>query len=99
VDKFTGEPKEKCNEIAHIIGESTPLSVLLLFLIELITLQVVETHSNYQEHLHLYNDGHSPQTDVTETEIQGDQNVSLQLMITVKKKQEKKFLNSFKHLP
>ena len=62
---FERGPKGKYSESAHITGESTPLSVLLLFLVEHITLLVVEINQKYQEHLHLFDDGHSPQTDVT----------------------------------
>jgi hypothetical protein len=69
VHNLTGDPKGKCCESAHITGESTPLTVSLLFLTELINLLVVETNRNYQENLHLFYDGPSPQTDVTEEEM------------------------------
>jgi hypothetical protein len=63
---LTVDPKREYRESTHITAESTSLSVLLLFFMELITLLVVETKRNYQEHMHLFDDGPSPQTDVTE---------------------------------
>jgi len=48
----TGAPKGKSNEAAHITGQSTPLSVLLLFVTEIISLLVVETNRCYQEYFH-----------------------------------------------
>jgi hypothetical protein len=43
VHTFTGAPKGKSSEAAHITRESTPLSVLMLFFAEIVTLLVVET--------------------------------------------------------
>ena len=41
VHNFIGAPNGKSSEAAHIMPESTPLSVLLLFFMEIITLLVV----------------------------------------------------------
>jgi hypothetical protein len=43
VHNFIGAPKGKSSEAAHITKESIPLSVLLLFFAEIITMLVVET--------------------------------------------------------
>ena len=42
VHTFIGAPQGKSSEAAHITSASTPLSVLLLFFMEIITLLVVE---------------------------------------------------------
>jgi len=68
---------------AHIAGESTPLSVLLLFFAEIITLLVVEMNRYYQEYLHLSDDGPSPQPDVSEAEMFPFLAVTLQMVHTV----------------
>jgi len=44
VHTFTGARDGKSSEAAHVTRESTPLSVLLLFFTEIITLLVVETN-------------------------------------------------------
>ena len=62
-------PKGKSSGSAHITGESTPLSILLLFFSEIITLLAVEKNRYDQEYLHLFDDGPSPQPDVTEAEM------------------------------
>jgi len=69
VHNFTGAPNGKSKEAAHVTSESTPLSVLLLFFAEIITLLVVETNRYYHQFLQNSDDGHSPKREVTEAEI------------------------------
>jgi len=49
VVNFTWAPKGKSREAAHVTSESTPLSVMLLFFTEIITLLVVETNHYYHQ--------------------------------------------------
>jgi len=65
---FIGAPNGKISEAAHITSESTPLSVLLLFFAEIVTLPVVEMNRYYHQFLD-NSDGPSPQRDVTEAEM------------------------------
>ena len=52
VHTFTGSPNGKSREAAQVTSESTPLSVLLLFFVEIINLLVVETNpSSWGLHL------------------------------------------------
>ena len=51
VHTFVGAPNGKSREAAHVMSESTPISVLLLFFTEIITLLVVETNRYYQQFL------------------------------------------------
>jgi len=51
VHTFTGATNRKSREAAHVTSESTPLSVLLLFFTEIITLLVVETNRYYRQFL------------------------------------------------
>jgi hypothetical protein len=54
VHNYTGSPKgKKSNEAPHINDCSSPLSVLLLFFAEVITLLRVETNQYYQYYLDL----------------------------------------------
>ena len=69
VHTFTGAPIGKSSEAAHITRESTPLSVLLLFFAEIITLLVVETNRYYHKYLDNNDEGLPPQRDVTEGEM------------------------------
>jgi hypothetical protein len=48
---FIGAPKGKSSEASHITKESTPLSILLLFFAEIITVLVVETDRYYDQFL------------------------------------------------
>jgi len=64
-----GPPNRKSSEAAHITRESTTLSVLLLFFVEIITLLVVETNRYYHQFLDSFEDGLSPQREVTEAEM------------------------------
>ena len=49
VQTFTGAPYGISSEAAHITSESTPLTVLLLFFTEIVTLLVVETKRYYHQ--------------------------------------------------
>ena len=69
VHTFIGAPNRKSSEVAHIMRESTPLSNLLLFFTEMITLLVVETYRYYHQFLDNTDDGLSPQREVTEAEM------------------------------
>ena len=51
VHTFIGATNGKSSEAAHITPESTPLSVLLLFIAEIVTLLVVETNRYYHHFL------------------------------------------------
>jgi len=52
VHTFTGGPRGKRNtEAIHINNSSSPLSVFLLYFVEIITLLVVETNRHYHAHL------------------------------------------------
>ena len=52
-------------EAPHINDSSSPLSVFLLYFAEIITLLVVETNRYYHAHLDRFDEGPSPQPDVT----------------------------------
>ena len=69
VQTFTGAPNGKSSEAAHITPESTPLTVLMLFFAEIVTLLVVETNHYYDQFLDNCEDRPSPQRDVTEAEM------------------------------
>ena len=62
---FTGAPKGKSSEAAHVTAQSIPLRVLLLFFGEIITLLVVETNRYYHDCLDGTDEQHHPQRDVT----------------------------------
>ena len=57
VHTFTGAPTGKSREAAHVMSESTPLDILLLFFPEIITLLVVETNRYYHQFLENPDDG------------------------------------------
>ena len=65
---FTGAPKGKNSEAAHVTPQSTPLSVLMLFFVEIITLLIVETN-RYHDCLDSTDEQYHPQRDVTEAEM------------------------------
>jgi len=69
VHTFIGASNGKSIKGAHITKESTPLSFLLLFFAEIITLLFVETNRYYDQFLQNSDDGQSPQREVTEAEI------------------------------
>jgi len=63
-----GPPKGKAVR-QHVTAQSTPLSVLMLFFTEIITLLVVETNRYYHDCLVNTDEKHHPQCDVTEAEM------------------------------
>jgi len=69
VHTFIGAPNGKSREAAHLMCQSTPLSVLLLFFAEIIILLVVETNRYYHQFLENSDDGPSPTRDMTEAEM------------------------------
>jgi hypothetical protein len=64
VNTSTRAPKGRSREASHITGESTPLSVLPLFVTEIISLLVVETNRYYQEYLYLFDNRPSAQRNI-----------------------------------
>ena len=66
---FIGAPKGKSSETAHVTPQSTPLSVLMLFLAEIISLLVVETNRYYHDWLDSTDKQHRLQRDVTEADM------------------------------
>jgi len=88
VHTFIEAPKGKSSEAAHITSESTPLSVLLLFFAEIITLLVVETNWYYQQYLDNSDEGPSPQHEVTEAEMFAFLAMTLQMGHTVQDRLE-----------
>ena len=80
---FIGASNGKSSEAAHITPASTPLSVLLLFFAEIVTLLVVETNRHYQQFLDNFEDGPSPQREVTEAEMFSFLALTLQMGHTV----------------
>jgi len=83
VRTFTGAPNGRSREAAHVTSKSTPLSVLLLFSAEIITLLVVETNRYYHQFLENSDDGHSPEREVTEVEMFAFLALTLQMGHTV----------------
>jgi len=83
VHTFTGAPNGKSREAAHITSESTPLSILLLFFTEIITLLVVKTNCYYHQFLENSDVGHSPEREVTEAEMFAFLALTLQMGHTV----------------
>lgn len=67
---YTGGPRgKKDNEASHINDGSSPLSVFLLYFAEIITLLVFETNRYYQDYIDGFDEGPSPEPDVTEAEM------------------------------
>jgi len=83
VHTFTGASNGKSGEAAHVMSESTPLSVLLLFFAEIVTLLVVETNRYYHQFLGNSDDGPSPIREVTEAEMFAFLALTLQMGHTV----------------
>ena len=83
VHTFTGAPNGKSRDAAHVTRESIPLSVLLLFFAEIITLLVVETNHYYHQFLESSDDGPSPKREVTEAEMFAFLALTLQMGHTV----------------
>ena len=88
VHTFIGAPNGKNREAAHVTTESTPLSVLLLFFAEIITLLVVETNRYYDQFLENSDEGYSPQHEVTEAEMFAFLALTLQMEHTVQSRLE-----------
>jgi len=55
--------------VSHINDGSSPLSIILLYFAEIITLLVVKTNRYYQDYIDRLDDGPSPEPDVTEAEM------------------------------
>jgi len=83
VHTFIVAPNGKSREAAHVTSESTPLSVLLLFFAEIITLLVVETNRYYHQFLENSDDRPSPEREVTEAEMFAFLALTLQMGHTV----------------
>jgi len=82
------DPIGKSSEAAHITPASTSLGVLLLFFAEIVTLLVVETNRYYHQFLDNFEDGPSPQHEVTEAEIFSFLALTLQMGHTVQDRLE-----------
>ena len=80
---FIGAPNGKSREAAHITSESTPLSVLLLFFMEIITLLVVETNHYYHQFLENSDNRPSHEREATEAEMFAFLSLTLQMGHTV----------------
>jgi len=83
VHTSTVAPNGKSREAAHVMSESTPLSLLLLLFAEIITLLVLETNCYYHQFLVNSDDGHSPEHEVTEAEMLAFLALTLQMGHTV----------------
>ena len=83
VHTFTGDPNGKSRDAAQVTSESTPLSILLLFFAEIITLLVVEKNRYYHQFLENSDDGHSPEREVTEAEMFAFLALTLQMGHTI----------------
>jgi len=83
VHNFIGDPNGKSSEAAHITPASTPLSVLLLYFTEIVTLLVVQLNRYYHRFLDNFEDGPSPQHDATEAEMFSFLALTLQMGHTV----------------
>jgi len=88
VQTFTWAPNGKSSEAAHITPESTPLTVLLLFFAEIVTLLVLETNRYYHQFLVNCEDGPSPQRNMTEAEMFAFLALTLQMGHTVQDRLE-----------
>jgi len=83
VHNFTGAHNGKSSEAAHITPASNPLSALPLFFTEIVTVLVVETNAYYHQFLDNFEDGPSPQCEVTEAEMFSFLALTLQMGHTV----------------
>ena len=67
---YTGGSRWKKDDAAsHINDGSSPLSVFLLYFVEIITMLVVETNCYYHDNIDRLDNGPSPEPDVTEAEM------------------------------
>jgi hypothetical protein len=64
----SGSRGKKDNEAPHINNGYSPLSIFLLYFVEIITLLVVETNRYYCDYLDRIDEGPSPLPDITEAE-------------------------------
>jgi len=71
-----------------MMQESTPLTVLMLFFVEIVALLVVETNRYYHQFLDNCEDGPSPQRDVTEAKMFAFLALTLQMGHTVQDRLE-----------
>ena len=85
---FTRAPKGKSSEAAHVTAQTTPLSVLMLFFTEIITLLVVEMNRYYHQFLDNSDDRPSPQCEVTEAKMFAFLALKLQMGHTVQDRLE-----------
>jgi len=76
-------PNGKSREAAHVTSESTPVSILLLFFAEIITLLVVETNRYCHQCLENSDDGPSPEREVTQAEMFAFLAMTLQMGHTI----------------
>jgi len=88
VHNFIGAPNGKSIEAVHITPESIPLSVLVLFFVEIVTLLVVETNCYNHQFLDNFEDGPFPQHEVTEAEMFSFLALTLQMGQTVQDRLE-----------
>ena len=84
VHTFTGASNGKsCWEAAQVTCESSPLSFVLLFFAEIITLLVVKTNRCYHQFLENSDDGQSRECELTEAEKFAFYALTLQMAHTV----------------
>ena len=88
VHTFTGVPNGKSREAAHVTSECTPLSILLVFFAEIITLLVVEMNRYYHQFLENSNNGPSSEREVTEAEMFAFLALTLQMGHTIQGRME-----------
>jgi len=82
VQTFNGSPNGERSVAEHIMQEPTPLSILLLFFMEFITLLVVDTNHYYYQFLDNSDNGPSPHCEVTKAEM------SMFLALTLQMRQQ-----------
>ena len=80
---FSGAPNGERSVAAHIMQEPTPLSIMLLFFMEFITLLVVDTNRYYYQFLDNSDSGPSPHHEVTRAEMFTFLALTLQMRYTV----------------
>jgi len=87
VHNFIGAPNRKSSEVAHITPASTPLSILLLYFAEIVTLLVLEMNRYYHQLLDNF-ENRPPPPDVTEAEMFSFLALTLQMGHTVQDRLE-----------
>ena len=88
VQTFTGAPNGKSSAAAHTTAEPIPLRDLLLFFAKIVTLLIVETNRYDHQFLDNFEDGPSPQREVTEAEMLAFLALTLQMGHTVRDRVE-----------